>query len=187
VFLPLTKYFLIHYSYLHSILLLLSSPFLLLYFQRSNNDQITYLGFTFVLKKEKLFCYFVSSWKTILIINFGICCKSKVSFFLIRFSTYARTWSSSKFLSIAISCYYILVQIEQNDVKIKIPPRKQPFFFANNQRPLIIWFLCDWATVMTACFVAHSNRLSTLSLCLESLRSRTPSNLKLHHISKHLS
>jgi hypothetical protein len=50
----LTKYFLIHYSYLHFILLLLS-PFLLLYFQRlhtSDNDQITYLGFTFVLKKE---------------------------------------------------------------------------------------------------------------------------------------
>ena len=37
---------------------------------------------------------------------------------------------------------------------------------------------------MTACFEAHSNRLSTLSLCLESLRNRTPSNLKLHHISK---
>jgi hypothetical protein len=33
--------------------------------------------------------------------------------------------------------------------------------------------------------VAHSHRLSTLSLCLESLRNRTPSNLKLHHISKH--
>jgi hypothetical protein len=50
----LTKYFLIHYSYLHFVLLL-SSPFLLLYFQRlhtSDNDQITYLGFTFVLKKE---------------------------------------------------------------------------------------------------------------------------------------
>jgi hypothetical protein len=44
-----------HYSYLHFILLLLLSPFLLLYFQRlhtSDNDQITYLGFTFVLKKE---------------------------------------------------------------------------------------------------------------------------------------
>jgi hypothetical protein len=27
-------------------------------------------------------------------------------------------------------------------------------------------------------------RLSTLSLCLESLRNRTTSNLKLHHISK---
>ena len=27
-----------------------------------------------------LFCYFVSSWKTILIINFWICCKSNVSF-----------------------------------------------------------------------------------------------------------
>jgi hypothetical protein len=40
---------------LHFILLLLLSPFLLLYFQRlhtSDNDQITYLGFTFVLKKE---------------------------------------------------------------------------------------------------------------------------------------
>jgi hypothetical protein len=36
-------------------ILLLLSPFLLLYFQRlqtSDNDQITYLGFTFVLKKE---------------------------------------------------------------------------------------------------------------------------------------
>jgi len=33
-------------------------------------------------------------------------------------------------------------------------------------------------------FVAHSHRLSTLSLCLESLWNRTPSNLKLHHISK---
>ena len=31
---------------------------------------------------------------------------------------------------------------------------------------------------------AHSHRLSTLSLCLESLKNRTPSNLKLHHISK---
>jgi hypothetical protein len=58
------------------------------------------------------------------------------------------------------------------------------FFWANNQRPLIILFSCHWATVMTACFVAHSNRLSTLSLCLESLRHRTPSNLKLTHISK---
>jgi hypothetical protein len=34
---------------------------------------------------------------------------------------------------------------------------------------------------LTACFVAQS-RLSTLSLCLESLRNRTPSNFKLHHI-----
>jgi hypothetical protein len=34
---------------------------------------------------------------------------------------------------------------------------------------------------MIACFVAHSHRLSTLSLCLESLQSRTLSNLKLHH------
>ena len=49
----LTKYFFIQYSYLHFILLLLS-PFLFLYFQRlhtSDNDQITYVGFTFVLKK----------------------------------------------------------------------------------------------------------------------------------------
>jgi hypothetical protein len=41
-------------SYLHFVLLLLL-PFLLLYFQRlhtSDNDQITYLGFTFVLKRE---------------------------------------------------------------------------------------------------------------------------------------
>ena len=30
----------------------------------------------------------------------------------------------------------------------------------------------------------YSHRLSTLSLCLESLRNRTSSNLKLHHISK---
>jgi hypothetical protein len=55
VFPPLTKYFLIHYSYLHFILLLLLSPFLFLYFQRlhtSDNEQITYLGFTFVLQKE---------------------------------------------------------------------------------------------------------------------------------------
>jgi len=37
---------------------------------------------------------------------------------------------------------------------------------------------------MTACFVAHFHRLSILSLCLESLRNRTSSNLKLHHISK---
>ena len=60
VFPPLTKYFLIHYSYLHSILLLLSS-ILFLYFQRSHtsdNDQITYLGFTFVLRKELLPLYF---------------------------------------------------------------------------------------------------------------------------------
>jgi hypothetical protein len=82
----------------------------------------------------------------------------------------------------------ISVQIEQNAVRFKIAPRKHEsifnFFFANNKRPLIIWFLCHWATVMTACFVAHSNRLTTLSLCLESLRNRTPSNLKLHHISK---
>ena len=56
----LTKYFLIHYSDLHFILLLLS-PFLLLYFQRlhtSDNDHITYLGFTFVLRKELLPLYF---------------------------------------------------------------------------------------------------------------------------------
>jgi hypothetical protein len=33
-------------------------------------------------------------------------------------------------------------------------------------------------------FVAHSHRLSTWSLCLESLRNRTPTNLKLNHISK---
>ena len=56
------------------------------------------------------------------------------------------------------------------------------FFLAKNQRLLIIWFLCHWATVMTACFVTHSTRLSTLSLCLKSLRNRTPSNLKLYHI-----
>ena len=31
-----------------------------------------------------LFCYFVSSWKTILIINFGICCKATSVFLLIR-------------------------------------------------------------------------------------------------------
>ena len=58
---PLTKYFLIHYSYFHFILLLLS-PFLLLYFQMlhtSDNDQITYLGFTFVLKKNYTFTFFV--------------------------------------------------------------------------------------------------------------------------------
>ena len=30
----------------------------------------------------------------------------------------------------------------------------------------------------------EEGRLSTLSLCLESLRNRTPSNLKLHHIGR---
>jgi len=83
----------------------------------------------------------------------------------------------------------ISVQIEQNAVKSKIASRQHEsifnFFLVNNQRPLIIWFLCHWATLMIACFVAHSNRLSTLSLYLESLQNRTPSNLKLHHISKH--
>jgi hypothetical protein len=48
-------------------------------------------------------------------------------------------------------------------------------FFANNQRP---------PNIMTACFVAHSHILSTLSKCLESLRNRTLSNLKLDYISK---
>ena len=50
---------------------------------------------------------------------------------------------------------------------------------ANNQRPLTIWFLFRWATVMTTCFVAHSNRLSTLSLCLESLRNRYAFKFKI--------
>ena len=77
----------------------------------------------------------------------------------------------------------ISVQIEQIAVKFKIAPRNHEsifnFLFANNQRPLIIWFLCHWATVMTACFVAHSNRLSTLSLCLESLRNRHAFKFKI--------
>ena len=37
---------------------------------------------------------------------------------------------------------------------------------------------------MTVCFVAHSHRLSTQSLSLESVRNRTPSNLNLHHTNK---
>jgi hypothetical protein len=52
----------------------------------------------------------------------------------------------------SINSYFMLlhssisVQIEQNAIKFKIAPRKHEsifnFFFANNQRPLIIWFLC---------------------------------------------
>jgi uncharacterized membrane protein YhaH (DUF805 family) len=44
---------------LHFILLLLLSPFLLLYFQRlhtSDNDQITCLAFTFVLLGASVYC-----------------------------------------------------------------------------------------------------------------------------------
>ena len=82
---PQQIFFLIHYSYLHFTLLL--SPFLLLYFQRlhtSDNDQITYLGFTFVLKRNNypfiFYLFFFQIRKQILIINFGICCKSNVRF-----------------------------------------------------------------------------------------------------------
>ena len=55
-----------HLLFLFILYLLLFSPFLLLYFQRlhkSDNDQITYLGFTFVLKRNNypftflLFCF----------------------------------------------------------------------------------------------------------------------------------
>jgi hypothetical protein len=39
-----------------------------------------------------------------------------------------------------------------------------------------------WALKEIDLVVLH--RQSTLLICLESLRNRTPSNLKLHHISK---
>ena len=78
----------------------------------------------------------------------------------------------------------ISVQIEQNAVKFKVAPRKHEsilnIFFANNQRPPNN-LVSTYATVMTDCFVEHSHRLSTISLCLESLRNRTPSNLKLQN------
>jgi hypothetical protein len=52
-----------HPLFLFILYLLLLSPFLLLYFQRlhkSDNDQITYLGFTFVLKRNNYpFTFFV--------------------------------------------------------------------------------------------------------------------------------
>ena len=64
----------------------------------------------------------------------------------------------------------IKVQIEQNAVKFKMAPRKHEsilniFVLPITRSPLIIWFLRHWATVMTACFMAHSHRLSTLLLC----------------------
>jgi hypothetical protein len=70
------------------------------------------------------------------------------------------------------------VQIEQNVFKFQIAPHKHEsilnIFFANNQRPpndFVSMPVSHPPTVMTVCFVAHSHRLSTLSLCLESLRS----------------
>ena len=53
----------------------------------------------------------------------------------------------------------ISVQIEQNAIKFKIAPRKHEsilnIFFANNQRPPNN-LVSIYATVMIACFVAHS-------------------------------
>jgi hypothetical protein len=95
------------------------------------------------------------------------------------FFTYARTWRIKFWKYITVNsyfkqqccfsllqylCYYILlsVQIEQNAVIFKIAPRKHESilnnFFPITRGPLIIWFLCHWATVMTACSVAHSQK-----------------------------
>ena len=88
--------------------------------------------------------------------------------------------------------FRLLTDIEQNAVKFKIVPRKHEsilnIFFANNERPPNNFVSMPLSHCHdTACFVAHSHILSTLSLCLESLRNRTPSNLKLPHMSKHRS
>ena len=130
MFPPLTKYFLIHCSYLHIILLLLS-PFLLLYFQR-----FAYIKY----RRNYLFRFHICIKKGItiplLFLEKNLDKKFR-DLFLIRLNLlYICKNLKNKVLKVNFyqwlfyaTTFFYCVQIEQNALKFKIAPRKHESIF----------------------------------------------------------